>query len=145
MNTFRKIKKNAKALSPVVASIILIAVTVAVSVVVAAWMGGMSIGMMGNAEQATVSNVYFNPGGTQITVTISNTGAGTMNFTAAYVNGLNATPAPLFSASNGGIARSSTNTYVLSGFAGGWVSGTTYDIKFTTTKGNNIETTVTAP
>jgi len=32
MNTFRKIKKNAKALSPVVASIILIAVTVAVSV-----------------------------------------------------------------------------------------------------------------
>ena len=47
MNTYiRKLKKNSKALSPVVASIILIAVTVAVSVVVAAWMGGMSIGLM---------------------------------------------------------------------------------------------------
>ena len=60
MNTyFRKFKKNSKALSPVVASIILIAVTVAVSVVVAAWMGGMTIGLMGNAEQVSVTNVAF--------------------------------------------------------------------------------------
>ena len=58
MNTYiRKIKKNSKALSPVVASIIFIAVTVAVSVVVAAWMGGMTIGLMGNAEQVSVTNV----------------------------------------------------------------------------------------
>ena len=56
---FRKFKKNAKALSPVVASIILIAVTVAVSVVVAAWMGGMTIGLMGNAEQASIANIAF--------------------------------------------------------------------------------------
>ncbi len=56
---FRKFNKNAKALSPVVASIILIAVTVAVSVVVAAWMGGMSLGLMNNAEQVTVTNPYL--------------------------------------------------------------------------------------
>ncbi len=61
MNTYlRKINKNTKALSPVVASIILIAVTVAVSVVVAAWMGGMSLGLMNNAEQVTASNPVFN-------------------------------------------------------------------------------------
>ena len=57
MNYIRKFKKNSKALSPVVASIILIAVTVAVSVVVAAWMGGMTIGLMGSAEQVSVTNV----------------------------------------------------------------------------------------
>ncbi len=57
----RKLKKNAKGLSPVVASIILIAVTVAVSVVVAAWMGGMTIGLMGNAEQVSITNVAFVP------------------------------------------------------------------------------------
>ena len=63
MNTYlRKIKKNSKALSPVVASIILIAVTVAVSVVVAAWMGGMTIGLMGNAEQASIANIAFADG-----------------------------------------------------------------------------------
>ena len=68
MNTYlRKIKKNSKALSPVVASIILIAVTVAVSVVVAAWMGGMTIGLMGNAEQATITNIGFSDTGPLLT------------------------------------------------------------------------------
>ena len=37
-----KILRNKKALSPVVASIILIAVTVAVSIAVAAWMGALT-------------------------------------------------------------------------------------------------------
>ena len=59
MNYIRKFKKSTKALSPVVASIILIAVTVAVSVVVAAWMGGMTIGLMGSAEQVSVTNVAY--------------------------------------------------------------------------------------
>jgi len=36
---YRKFRKNAKALSPVIATIILVAVTVTVSIVVAAWMG----------------------------------------------------------------------------------------------------------
>ena len=73
MNTYlRKIKKNSKALSPVVASIILIAVTVAVSVVVAAWMGGMSLGLMGNAEQVTASNPSIYTANT-VTLTVRNT------------------------------------------------------------------------
>jgi archaeal type IV pilus assembly protein PilA len=144
MKSFRTIKKNAKALSPVVASIILIAVTVAVSVVVAAWMGGMSIGMMGNAEQGSVTNVYFASTTPQtIAVTISNSGASNMNFTAAYVNGQAvATVAPLLNSAGGGVGKSATASYTLTA---NWVSGTTYDIKFTTTKGNNVETTVTAP
>ena len=78
---FRKFKKNAKALSPVVASIILIAVTVAVSVVVAAWMGGMTIGLMGNAEQASITNVAFTNTGTHTNatvVTVQNTGSATV-------------------------------------------------------------------
>ena len=74
MNTFRTIRKNAKALSPVVASIILIAVTVAVSVAVAAWMGGMTVGFMGNAEQVTVTNVDFSRSNYNGTVTFKNTG-----------------------------------------------------------------------
>ena len=41
-----KIRKNVKALSPVVASIILIAVTVAVSIAVAAWMGALTFTFM---------------------------------------------------------------------------------------------------
>jgi flagellin-like protein len=58
MNILRKIRKNAKALSPVIASIILIAVTVAVSIAVAAWMGGMTVGFMGTAENLNVGNPW---------------------------------------------------------------------------------------
>jgi hypothetical protein len=52
------IRRNAKALSPVVASIIIIAVTVAVSLAVAAWMGSMSVGYM-KTEAITVTQVQF--------------------------------------------------------------------------------------
>src|SRR5512143_706776 len=90
MNIYRKFRKNAKALSPVVASIILIAVTVAVSVVVAAWMGGMTIGLMGNAEEATITNIGFSSAGTPavntLTITVSNTGNAQVSITNAYVN-----------------------------------------------------------
>ena len=92
MNTYlRKIKKNSKALSPVVASIILIAVTVAVSVVVAAWMGGMTIGLMGNAEQASIANIAFVATLITIEVMVQNSGSTTVNITQAYVNGVGAT------------------------------------------------------
>jgi flagellin-like protein len=88
----RKLKRNSKGLSPVVASIILIAVTVAVSVVVAAWMGGMTIGLMGSAEQVSVTNVAF-PAANQIQVMVQNAGGTDSQITTAFVNGVAATVA----------------------------------------------------
>ncbi len=87
MNYIRKLKKNSKALSPVVASIILIAVTVAVSVVVAAWMGGMTIGLMGNAEQVSSNKRCFNQCSTNGTavVTVQNTGSASVTIASATI------------------------------------------------------------
>ena len=95
----RKLKKNAKALSPVIATIILIAVTVAVSVVVAAWMGALTIGFMGNAEQASITNVVLsnvpaagsNPALSQAVVTVQNTGSSTVTISSATIDGNAAT------------------------------------------------------
>jgi flagellin-like protein len=50
--------KSRKALSPVVASIILIAVTVAVSLAVAAWMGALTFGFVGTTSM-TINKVTF--------------------------------------------------------------------------------------
>lgn len=91
-NNVRKLKKNAKALSPVVASIILIAVTVAVSVAVAAWMGGMTIGFMGTSS-VTVTDVDFSVVD-QITLSLKNTGTKTSTVAAVKVNNVAATAAP---------------------------------------------------
>jgi len=139
MNTYiRKIRKNSKALSPVVASIILIAVTVAVSVVVAAWMGGMTIGLMGNAEQVSVSNAQFTST-TSIALTVRNTGGATVTLNSATVDGSKATMAPLapYMDLNVGKGNSTDVTLTLIG-ATTFNPGSQYELKLITAKGTTI-------
>jgi flagellin-like protein len=71
-----KILRSKKALSPVVASIILIAVTVAVSIAVAAWMGALTFSFMGT-EQLTVQRISWTWGAAGMrtfALTVNNTG-----------------------------------------------------------------------
>ena len=84
MNTLRKMRKNAKALSPVVASIILIAVTVAVSIAVAAWMGALVVGQM-STEEAKVTSISW--GTNDVTLTVRNTGSTDILIVEGYANG----------------------------------------------------------
>jgi flagellin-like protein len=89
MKTLRKIRKNAKALSPVVASIILIAVTVAVSIAVAAWMGALTVGFMGSSS-LTITNVEFQSNNLA-TLTVNNTGTKSVTISQIKVNNVAAT------------------------------------------------------
>ncbi|MEM3597234.1 MAG: archaellin/type IV pilin N-terminal domain-containing protein [Candidatus Bathyarchaeia archaeon] len=95
-----KLLRSKKALSPVVASIILIAVTVAVSIAVAAWMGALAGLFMGGAENLSVGNpwgwdltptandvVYVNVtnnGGSSITLSSVRIGSYVASFIAEY-------------------------------------------------------------
>lgn len=88
----RKIASK-KALSPVVASIILIAVTVAVSIAVAAWMGALTINFMKTEEFKITSMTFTDPlgtenpvNGTTITLAVKNTGTGKVTIANATVN-----------------------------------------------------------
>ena len=82
-----KILKSKKALSPVVASIILIAVTVAVSIAVAAWMGALTIGFMGSSS-ITITNVQFVnvTDNEYIDIAVKNTGTNTVTIASVKVN-----------------------------------------------------------
>jgi flagellin-like protein len=85
----RKLLKSKKALSPVVAAIILIAVTVAVSIAVAAWMGSLTIGFMETSE-LTVTNVDFTVGNStagSIAVDVTNSGTSDVTVTIIKING----------------------------------------------------------
>jgi flagellin-like protein len=141
-NLYRKLRKNSKALSPVVASIILIAVTVAVSVVVAAWMGGMSLGLMGNAEQVSVTNVQFvdvvDPDD-EIVVSIRNSGGADASISKAYVNG----EAILLTALDSTVITKGTITDIT--ITHDWDASTSYELKFTTAMGNNVAYTQVSP
>jgi len=147
MNTqkiIRKYKKNTKALSPVVASIILIAVTVAVSVVVAAWMSGSIFGLMGNTEQATITNLDLSTS-TQVVASVQNTGNANITITAAYVNGVSATSVPALT--NGvEIAKGATTSFTLTTTpALALEAGEQVTVKMTTSAGNNLLLTQIAP
>jgi len=152
MNYIRKFRKNAKALSPVVASIILIAVTVAVSVVVAAWMGGMTIGLMGNAEQAKITDATFNAvtdnGVTtcnSTTVTIQNTGSSTVTISTATIDGnsvsMNKTDGTAVTSFD--VAKGQTDQLVLTLKSGDFTNTAQYQIKLQTSRGNTITYTAT--
>jgi len=80
-----KIFKSKKALSPVVAAIILIAVTVAVSIAVAAWMGALTFTFM-KTEELKVQSHTWATNRTSISITVKNTGTGAMTLEEWRVN-----------------------------------------------------------
>lgn len=78
-----KLLKSKRALSPVVAAIILIAVTVAVSIAVAAWMGSLSIGFM-EVSELTITSLDFTIG-TPGSIDVYVTNSGTSSFTVKNI------------------------------------------------------------
>jgi flagellin-like protein len=85
----KKLLRSKKALSPVIASIILIAVTVAVSIAVAAWMGALTFTFM-KVEKLEVTGYTWAGGSpaTNMTLTVRNTGTSTSTFNKVTVNGV---------------------------------------------------------
>jgi len=86
----KKFLKSKAALSPVVAAIILIAVTVAVSIAVAAWMGSLTIGFMDSTAELTIIGVDFTTGDAEtgvIAVDVTNSGTNSFTVTNVRVNG----------------------------------------------------------
>ena len=83
----KQVLKSKKALSPVVAAIILIAVTVAVSIAVAAWMGSLTIGLMGSTNELTIIGVDFDTLNGTIAVHVKNSGTTSFTVRNVRVNG----------------------------------------------------------
>ena len=133
----KKLFRSKKALSHVVAAIILIAVTVAVSIAVAAWMGALTFGFMSGSEQVKIISVQF--AGTtnkNITVTVQNTGTSTVVITSAKVNDqvIDITDVSL----DAGSQTSITFDYT-------WSPGTSYNVGVITKAGNTFTYYATAP
>jgi flagellin-like protein len=129
-----KILKCRKALSPVVASIILIAVTVAVSIAVAAWMGALTFTFMGT-EQVNITKIQWvwnaAPASRQFKITLNNTGTKDVTINQILVNyaGVTGTIVPTLP-----YILKATKTQVLTvNYA--YTNGTNYDISASTTSG----------
>jgi len=141
-----KILRSRKALSPVVASIILIAVTVAVSIAVAAWMGALSFNFMGT-EQLSFTSYTWNLPSTYFNFTVKNTGAGALTIQDVRIDGV--TPPTIWYLDNGTSTWApftvGTTTVLMDkgavvsfGVTKTFLSGIQYGFTVITTKGNTF-------
>jgi flagellin-like protein len=127
-----KILKSKKALSPVVASIILIAVTVAVSLAVAIWMGSLTTGQMG-VEELRITKLTWGSNNNGFTITVNNTGTRDSVITQIRVNyattGVSVSNLPL-------TLKAGTGTTIAVTYA--YTNGTRYDISVMTQSGREF-------
>jgi len=130
-----KLLKSKKALSPVVAAIILIAVTVAVSIAVAAWMGALTFTFM-KTEELKIVSVTF-PSASKVEISVRNTGANTLTISSVTVDD---SPANVTSGT-GDLLKGQSGTLKVTF---GWVSGVKYTFAVLTAGGNKYTYTTTA-
>jgi len=139
----KKLLKSRKALSPVVAAIILIAVTVAVSIAVAAWMGALTFTFM-KTEQLSYSQVKFvgtsGDAANYINVTVQNTGTSDVTLVDARVTGYGIDKTIDFT--DVLVKKGDVATIKLSNV--GWTSGKAYDIELHSTTNTKFPTRETA-
>jgi flagellin-like protein len=132
--------KSRKALSPVVASIILIAVTVAVSIAVAAWMGALTFSFT-NTERINITSMSFDVPNKVIMITANNTGTSPVTINEAWVNNVKYTtvnPAlPTTINANAGQVFNITLTSMTNGYS--------YQVKLVSSKGNIFLYTASSP
>ena len=138
-----KTRRSRKALSPVVASIILIAVTVAVSIAVAAWMGALSFSFMGSGEQLNVGSPYgWTNGGNTVNVNVACPGGSAVTITTVRINGTAYTP----TGSNGLTIQPTTSTILnVTSVNPAFISGYYYTIIVVTEKNHEFQTTGLVP
>ena len=147
IKTKMKILNNKKALSPVVASIILIAVTVAVSIAVAAWMGALTFTFT-KTEELKITGIIWSTNYANLTVT--NTGASDLTITYLKIDGtstsgvVDTTSIP----ATGGtytLVKGSTKTAKINHPTGTFTSGVKYTFAILTANGNQYEYIATKP
>ena len=135
----KKLSRSKKALSPVVAAIILIAVTVSVSVAVAAWLGSTTTGFMGT-DELTIKSVVFQYGDVDNGhIVLDVTNVGSTEFTVHYITVNGETASSWASATSNTIAPSGDETFTIDQAVN---EGAKYSISLFTYDGTMIGATV---
>jgi flagellin-like protein len=137
-------KRSRKALSPVVASIILIAVTVAVSIAVAAWMGALTFTFTAT-EQVNITNMGFDITNKVISVTANNTGTTSVTINEAWVNSVKQTNVKDDLLANLPVTINANQGKIFNITMSSMSAGYSYQVKIVSSKGNAFLYTATAP
>ena len=164
---YKNISKDKRALSPVIATVILISVTIVVAVSVAYWMGAIA-GSYTSFEQIELPSTYARWVSTSslwnVTIELKNTGSQDATLTNVFVNdapikdyvgqaylccnGQNMSSSSDLSSISISIAKGNSVTIVLQlreSTTSGFTAGTTTSIKLHTAAGKDYPTSVKLP
>jgi len=140
-----KTLKNKKAVSPIIATLLLILIAVAAGVIIYVWATGYigtQIGTAGGQETFVITYVKYT-GGNTLKVTIVNQGSTAINIKNVAVYNSTYSGNPVAQNTTGGISPSVINpgvtqtlTVTLSGSGNVLTKGTLYVLEVTTVKGN---------
>ena len=132
----KRLLKSRKALSPVVAAIILIAVTVAVSIAVAAWMGALTFTFM-QTEELAWTNYEWGASNAYCLLQVKNTGSQDVSIAEVRINDVIAADDGIVTDPPYTLTPGSTVTLNVTR-TGGYTSGVKYEFKVVTAKGNTF-------
>jgi len=145
----RKLFRSRKALSPVVAAIILIAVTVAVSIAVAAWMGALTFTFM-KTEELRISSHTWASDASNIVLNVTNTGTARLTISEVRVNdesyGEGTGDEEWECSATDNVLEPGDKEYItIRGPSGGFTKGAKYEFAIITATGNKFLYTAVAP
>ena len=139
--------RNKRAISTVVASILVLAITVALAVGLltfgSSFMTSQEKMQPPTTDQIKIENVYFDSTSNTASITVRNIGASAVTISSIYVNGAIATFNPAPTSMNAGSVQTYKITAYGTGSAPYFSQGNTYTFKAATTNGGENSYTAT--
>jgi flagellin-like protein len=138
----KRLRRNKKGVSDVIAVLLMIAIAVAAALVAYAWVMGYLGGTTSKVGKA-IQIQSMAKTGTNLSVYVQNVGDGTVTLDSLYVNGVKVSITGVSGYNN---PMQKTNTTELTAtWDGGWAAPNTVDVKVVCTDGTFIEATQTVP
>ena len=78
--------KSRSGISPVVATVILVAIAIVIAIAVAFWATGL-VGIFTRYEKLEITSIYYDPNAGVVVLTVRNTGSAAATIDNIYVNG----------------------------------------------------------
>ena len=153
-------RRSSSGISPVVATVILVAIAIVIAIAVAFWASGL-VGVFTRFEKIEITSAYFNPNaGTNgaVVLYVKNTGSSSATIDDIYVNGVPLNRATV--TTSGGSCTTSGLTNAIARCSPGqnvtiqidtydgtneWISGVTYEVAVHTASGKLYPASVLIP
>ena len=145
-------RRSSLGISPVVATVILVAIAIVIAIAVAFWASGL-VGVFTRFEKLEITSAYYD--GSNVVLVVRNTGSADTSIDDIYVNGVpclghcninpSISPSSTYSMTVGSSATIEIGNPPSAVTGGSWTSGVTYEVLVHTASGKSYPVSVLIP